>query len=121
MTEKIAYFENCCPVWTNAGRGAERLKLRDDHASVGNLIERYKANATQCLGTIRSNVRSFRVVHRTGMTRLRFFLRPMLAQQYISCYGICYGFWLHENAHLCSISLVKAMRTVSSAGRASDS
>ena len=51
--------------WTDAGRGAERLKLRDDHASVGELIERYKENATQRPGTIRSNVRSLRMVVKT--------------------------------------------------------
>ena len=46
---------------------------------------------------------------------------PMLAQRYISCYGICYGFWLHENTRLYSISHVKGICTVSSIGRASDS
>jgi hypothetical protein len=33
--------------WTDAGRGAERLKLRNDHATIGELIERYKASAAQ--------------------------------------------------------------------------
>src|SRR6266853_1222358 len=33
--------------WTDAGRGAERLKLRNDHATIGELIERYKASAVQ--------------------------------------------------------------------------
>ena len=32
---------------------------------------------------------------------------PMLAQRYISCYGICYGFWQHENTRSCNISLSK--------------
>ena len=31
--------------WTDAGRGAERLKLRNDHANIGELIERYRQNA----------------------------------------------------------------------------
>jgi hypothetical protein len=51
--------------WTDAGRGAERLKLRNDHATIGELIERYKANAAQRPGTIRSNVRSLRMVIKT--------------------------------------------------------
>jgi hypothetical protein len=51
--------------WTDAGRGAERLKLRDDHASIGELIERYQENAAQRPGTIRSNVRSLRMVIKT--------------------------------------------------------
>src|SRR5262245_59069237 len=51
--------------WTDAGRGAERLKLRNDHAIVGELIDRYKANAAQRPGTIRSNVRSLRMVIKT--------------------------------------------------------
>jgi len=28
--------------WTDAGRGAERLQLRNDHATIGELIERYR-------------------------------------------------------------------------------
>jgi len=51
--------------WTDAGRGAERLKLRDDHASIGELIERYQENASQRPTTIRSNVRSLRMVIKT--------------------------------------------------------
>src|SRR4029077_13773867 len=51
--------------WTDAGRGAERLKLRNDHATIGELIERYKASAAQRPGTIRSNVRSLRMVIKT--------------------------------------------------------
>jgi hypothetical protein len=30
-----------------------------------------------------------------------------LAQRYILCYGICYGFWQHESTRFSSISLVK--------------
>ena len=52
--------------WTDAGKGAERLKLRDDHASIGELIGRYKENATQRPATIRSNVRSLRMVLKTA-------------------------------------------------------
>jgi len=51
--------------WTDAGRGAERLKLRNDHATVGELIERYRANAAQRPTTIRSNVRSLRMIVKT--------------------------------------------------------
>src|SRR5215469_7771526 len=51
--------------WTDAGRGAERLKLRNDHASIGELIKRYQENATQRAATIRSNVRSLRMVIKT--------------------------------------------------------
>jgi integrase len=51
--------------WTDAGRGAERLKLRNDHASIGELIERYKQSAAQRPGTIRSNVRSLRMIVKT--------------------------------------------------------
>ena len=29
--------------WIDAGRGAEKLKLRNDHATIGDLIERYRA------------------------------------------------------------------------------
>jgi len=54
--------------WTDAGRGAERLKLRNDHATVGELIERYRASATQRPGTIRSNVRSLRMIVKTVHT-----------------------------------------------------
>ena len=51
--------------WTDAGRGAERLKLRNDHATIGELIERYQASAAQRPGTIRSNVRSLRMIIKT--------------------------------------------------------
>ena len=51
--------------WTDAGRGAERLKLRNDHATIGELIDRYKASAAQRPDTIRSNVRSLRMVVKT--------------------------------------------------------
>jgi len=54
--------------WTDAGRGAERLKLRNDHATIGELIERYKASAAQRPNTIRSNVRSLRMVIKTVHT-----------------------------------------------------
>jgi integrase len=51
--------------WRDAGRGAERLKLRNDHATVGELIERYRASAAQRPATIRSNVRSLRMIVKT--------------------------------------------------------
>ena len=51
--------------WTDAGRGAERLKLRNDHATIGELIERYRGSAAQRPATIRSNVRSLRMIVKT--------------------------------------------------------
>ena len=51
--------------WTDAGRGAERLKLRNDHATISDLIERYRASAAQRPATIRSNVRSLRMIVKT--------------------------------------------------------
>jgi hypothetical protein len=51
--------------WSDAGRSAERLKLRNDHATLGELIERYKASAAQRPDTIRSNVRSLRMIVKT--------------------------------------------------------
>jgi hypothetical protein len=51
--------------WTDAGRGAEPLKLRNDHATVGELIERYERNAVQRPRTIRGNIRSLRLMVRT--------------------------------------------------------
>ena len=51
--------------WADAGRGAEPLKLRNDNATIGELIERYEQNASQRHATIRSNVRSLRMIVRT--------------------------------------------------------
>jgi integrase len=51
--------------WTDAGRGAERLKLHNDHATVGELIEQYEESAAQRPATIRSNVRSLRMIVKT--------------------------------------------------------
>src|SRR6476661_4548312 len=51
--------------WNDAGRGAENLKLRNDHATIGELIERYEARAAQRPTTIRSNSRSLRMIART--------------------------------------------------------
>ena len=48
-----------------AGRGAERLKLRNDHSTIGQLIARYKQNAVQRPSTIRGNVRSLRMIVKT--------------------------------------------------------
>src|SRR5207237_9950904 len=53
---------------TDAGRGAEPLKLRNDNATVGELIERYERNAVQRLRTIRGNVRSLRLIVRAVHT-----------------------------------------------------
>ena len=55
--------------WTDAGRGAERLKLRNDHVTVGELIQRYQASAAQRPTTIRSNVRSLRMIVKTVHVR----------------------------------------------------
>jgi hypothetical protein len=41
--------------WADAGRGAEPLKLRNDNATIGELIGRYEQNASQRPATIRSN------------------------------------------------------------------
>jgi integrase len=51
--------------WADAGRGAEPLKLRSDNATIGELIGRYEQNASQRHATIRSNVRSLRMIVRT--------------------------------------------------------
>jgi hypothetical protein len=58
--------------WNNAGRGAEPLKLRNDNATVGALIERYRANATQRRDRIQGNIQSLRLMVRTVLWR-----RPM--------------------------------------------
>jgi hypothetical protein len=51
--------------WNDAGRGAEPLKLRNNNATIGELIERYERNAVQRLRTIRGNVRSLRLIVKT--------------------------------------------------------
>src|SRR5215471_17881122 len=51
--------------WIDSGRSAVRLKLRDDNATVGELITKYKQRAAQRPGTLRSNVRSLRMIMRT--------------------------------------------------------
>jgi integrase len=51
--------------WADAGRGADRLRLRNDNAKIGELIARYERNALQRRTTIRSNVRSLRMIVRT--------------------------------------------------------
>ena len=51
--------------WADSGRGAERLKLRNDNATVGELIKRYEQNAAQRPSTIRSNARSLRMIVKT--------------------------------------------------------
>src|SRR5215471_6646531 len=40
--------------WSDAGRGAEPLKLRNNHATIGELIGKYKENARQRPDTLRS-------------------------------------------------------------------
>lgn len=51
--------------WIDSGRSAVRLKLRNDNATIGELIAKYKERATQRPDTIRSNVRSLRMVIKT--------------------------------------------------------
>lgn len=51
--------------WSDAGRAADKLKLRNDTATVGDLIRRYIDNARERPGTIRSNVRSLRMLVKT--------------------------------------------------------
>ena len=51
--------------WTDAGRGAEPLKLRNDTATIGELIARYQRCAAQRPTTVRSNARCLRMIVRT--------------------------------------------------------
>src|SRR5205814_2177131 len=51
--------------WADAGRGADRLKMRNDNAKIGEMIAMYERNALQRRATIRSNVRSLRMVVKT--------------------------------------------------------
>ena len=51
--------------WTDSGRGAEPLKLRNDNATIGELIAKYQQNASQRPSTLRSNVRSLRMIVKT--------------------------------------------------------
>jgi integrase len=51
--------------WTDSRRGAEPLKLRNDNATIGELIAKYRENASQRPSTIRSNVRSLRMIMKT--------------------------------------------------------
>jgi len=51
--------------WTDAGRGAEPLKLRNNNATVGELLERYGRSAVQRPRTIQCNARSLRLIVRT--------------------------------------------------------
>ena len=55
--------------WNDAGREAELLRLRNDNATIGELIDRYEDRATQRPGTIRGNVRSLRLIVRTVLRR----------------------------------------------------
>jgi hypothetical protein len=51
--------------WADAGRGAEPLKLRNDNSTIGELIAKYEQNAAQRPATLRSNIRSLRMIVRT--------------------------------------------------------
>ena len=51
--------------WADAGRGAELVKLRSDNATIGELIAKYREKASQRPDTVRSNVRSMRMLVKT--------------------------------------------------------
>jgi hypothetical protein len=51
--------------WIDAGRGAETLKLRNNNATIGELITKYQDNAAQRPSTVRSNIRSLRMILKT--------------------------------------------------------
>ena len=51
--------------WSDAGRGAEPLKLRHGFATISDLIARYKQHAPQRADTVRSNARSLRMIVKT--------------------------------------------------------
>jgi integrase len=51
--------------WTDAGRGAEPLKLRNNNAAIGELITKYQQTAAQRPSTVRSNSRSLRMIVKT--------------------------------------------------------
>ena len=51
--------------WIDAGRGAETLKLRNNNATIGELITTYQDNAAQRPSTVRSNIRSLRMIMKT--------------------------------------------------------
>src|SRR5207237_1666084 len=51
--------------WTDAGRRAEPLKLRNDNATIGELLERYERVAAQRPRTVQCNARSLRLIVRT--------------------------------------------------------
>jgi hypothetical protein len=55
-------IESC---WDNAGRGAESLKLRNNNATIGELIHRYECSAVQRRRTVAGNARSLRLIVRT--------------------------------------------------------
>ncbi len=48
--------------WNDAGRGAEPLKLRNDSATIGQVIETYEQTAVQRPATIRGNARALRFI-----------------------------------------------------------
>jgi hypothetical protein len=51
--------------WTDAGRSAEPLKLRNNNPTIGELIAKYQENAAQRPDTLRSNIRSLRMIVKT--------------------------------------------------------
>src|SRR6266550_1645325 len=51
--------------WMDAGRGAERLKLRNNNATIDELIARYQQRAVQRPRTVQCNARSLRLIIRT--------------------------------------------------------
>jgi hypothetical protein len=51
--------------WADSGCGAEPLKLRNDNATIGELIAKYQQNAIQRPATVRSNIRSLQMIVKT--------------------------------------------------------
>ena len=51
--------------WSDAGRGAEKLKLRNDYATIGQLLDQYQERAVQRPRTVQCNARSLRLIIRT--------------------------------------------------------
>jgi hypothetical protein len=58
--------------WSDAGRSAERLKLRNDLATIGELIARYQERASQRAATIRGNARSLRMNRSLSLSSVHY-------------------------------------------------
>src|ERR1700745_3580642 len=51
--------------WADAGRGAESLKLRNDNATIGELLDQYERADSQRPRRVDGNARSLRLIVRT--------------------------------------------------------